>query len=158
MLKRIILILILSISVVNIFSDELEYKNITVKSAQIRQRPSFLGKILFTLNYTDEVAIYETKNGWSYIGFNSNKGWIHNSALSDKKLILKKSDSKIEDRVSGSEVALAGKGFNSEIEENYKSQNNLDYYWIDQMEEYQVDIESLIDFSYSYNLNIGGLE
>ena len=37
---------------------------------------------------------------------------------------------------AGDEIVLAGKGFNAQVEEQFKQQNqNLDYGWIDRMEQ-----------------------
>jgi hypothetical protein len=50
-------------------------------------------------------------------------------------------------------VALAGKGFNKEVEAEYKKQNQaLDYAWVDRMLEYQIPQVQLVEF-----LQQGGL-
>jgi len=61
------------------------------------------------------------------------KGWIHKSALTQKKLVLSPGSGSTS--VSGDEIVLAGKGFNAQVEEQFKQQNqNLNYGWIDKME------------------------
>jgi len=55
--------------------------------------------------------------------------------------------------VTGKEIALAGKGFNEEVEAQYrKSNKNLDYTWINQMETMKVSPEQVEDFIAGGNL------
>jgi len=49
-------------------------------------------------------------------------------------------------------VALAGKGFNKEVEAQYKDEKQLDYTWVDRMEGYRVSPEQVLAF-----LQAGGL-
>lgn len=120
---------------------------ITVKESPVRSAPSFLGKVLTVLHYTDEVEVTGESRGW-YIISNEliDEGWLPVSAVTSDPLVLKKSDRSISNEVSGDEVSLAGKGFNSEMEAAFKGSTGLDYTWIDQMESDQYDLDVVMEF------------
>ncbi len=147
--KRIIFVLLfMTLALPSLFAQEEKMMSITVKKAQIRTKPSFLGKIRYTLEYADRVEVFDESKGWFLIGISTEdeRGWIHSSALVKKKIVLKATHSDLDTNASGSEVALAGKGFNSQVEAEYITQNNVDYSWINIMETYEVDIEDAVLF------------
>lgn len=120
---------------------------VTVKEIQVRSAPSFLGKVITVLQYTDEVEITGESRGW-YIISNDlvDEGWLPVSAVTTDPLALKKSDKSISNQVSSDAVSLAGKGFNSEMEAAFKDSTGLDYTWIDQMESEEYDLNSVMEF------------
>jgi len=112
--------------------------SVQVKQGQVRATPSFLGKIVATLSYGDRVEALEDKNGWMKIVPPGNKapGWMHASALTEKKIVFKAGSKEAETGASGGELALAGKGFNADVEAEFKSKHkDIDFTWIDRMEE-----------------------
>lgn len=139
------LLLILSVSTV---AANTEIMSVTVKKAQVRTKPSFLGKIVYILSYTDKVEVLDERAGWFFIETDgqSDRGWIHSSALTQKRLALKSGSKNLGTTASNNEVALAGKGFNNEVEAEYRSQNDLDYTWIDKMETYNYGADEVISF------------
>ncbi|MFH0880636.1 MAG: hypothetical protein V2A34_13050, partial [Lentisphaerota bacterium] len=57
---------------------------------------------------------------------------------------------------SGEELALAGKGFNSDVEAEFKSQNkNVDFTWVDKMEKMKETPDELISFLKEGQVNPG---
>lgn len=129
--------------------------SVQVRDGQIRAIPSFLGRIVGTVSYGDRVAVTEEKEAWSKIKLPADalEGWIHSSALSKKIIILKAGASDVEQTASTEEIALAGKGFNEQVETEYKAQNpDLDFTWIDRMETFSVSQRQMKQF-----LEIGGL-
>jgi len=80
--------------------------------------PSFLGKVTSTLAYGDRVETLEEKDGWIRIVPPGGKapGWIHSSALTEKRVVLKAGKKEADVAASTGELALAGKGFNAEVE------------------------------------------
>lgn len=146
--RVIILFAIITAAITSGFAQSGQKMSITVKKAQIRTAPSFLGKIIYNLEYADRVEVYEEKKGWYFVGSaqQSEKGWIHSSALVKKKIVLKATNADLESSASGSEVALAGKGFNKQVEAEYKNQNDMDYTWVDKMETFGIENELIIAF------------
>ena len=79
----------------------------------------------------------EEKGAWTKVGLpgKSIKGWMHASALTKKKIVLNPGDDDVEEAASNNEIALAGKGFNNEVEKEFRTKNkNLNYAEVDKME------------------------
>ena len=117
--------------------------SIQVRTGKLRARPSFLGQVIASVAYGDRVSVLDEKGGWIQIRTSDGRtGWIHQSALTTKKVALKAGDADVATGASGSELALAGKGFNDEVEAEFRSENpDLDYTWVDRMETFRITPE-----------------
>jgi len=142
--------LLLGICGLTVLAVEQKIMSVQVKKGAVRSTPSFLGRIIASLNYGDRVAVKEENNSWSKIvvpGI-STEAWIHSSALSNKKIILKPGASDVEQAASNDELTLAGRGFNQEVEREFRSQNpRMDFTWIDRMEKmvvFQSEIQAFV--------------
>jgi hypothetical protein len=72
---------------------------------------------------------------------------MHSSALTKKKLKLASGKDNATTTVSSEEQALAGKGFNSEVEAKFKEDNaEIDFTWVDKMEKIKIKTPTLIKF------------
>lgn len=109
---------------------------VQVKETILRDQPSFTGKTLGVLKYGAKVSVLEEKSGWSRVSAEGGRlqGWIHGSSITKKSLALS-SQGGSGSGASSAEVSLAGKGFNAQVEAQYRSQNAaLDFAAIDAME------------------------
>lgn len=123
--------------------------SIQVKEAHIREAPSFLSEIIGKFVYGDRVRIAEENGAWRKVGPEEGaaKGWLHFSALTKKKIVLQPGSADIEEAATSDELALAGKGFNKQMEEQFSSDNpNADYAWIDWMEQIVVSQDEMTRF------------
>ncbi|HEY8240679.1 MAG TPA: SH3 domain-containing protein [Kiritimatiellia bacterium] len=122
--------------------------NVQVKTGQLRTTPAFLGKISADLAYGDQVTVLKAQGEWMQVQSKSGQvGWIHQSALTKKKIKLSAGTQTAQTAASGEELALAGKGFNSDVEAQFKSQNkNIDFSWIDRMEKIKVAPQDAMAF------------
>lgn len=129
--------------------------SVIVKETQIRATPTYMGRILGVARYGDRLEVLEKQNGWAKVTLPSGKGqgWVNLSALSSKQVALKAGDAAATSGASSGEVALAGKGFNKEVEAQYRDETQLDYTWIDRMEGYRVSPGEIMAF-----LQAGGLQ
>ena len=134
--------------------------SVTVKETQVRATPSYLGRILAVLSYGDRVDVLAEQAGWARVRLPSGEGWVHLSALSSKRIVLQSGSQNIGTGASSSEVALAGKGFNQEVEDKYRQDNQLDYTWVDRMGAFTVSPEEVLAFLEEGDLNteIGGAQ
>jgi uncharacterized protein YgiM (DUF1202 family) len=115
--------------------------SIQVKNGAVRSKPSFLGKIVAQLKYGDRVSVQDAKGSWYFIDRPAGRtdGWMHSSALSMKKIVLNPGASDVEQAASSDEITLAGKGFNQQVEKEFKSKNpQVDFTWINKMEKMTV--------------------
>ena len=122
--------------------------SVQVRDGQLRNRASFLGTVVGTVAYGDRVTVNQTQAGWCEVSSAGKTGWIHESALTPKKVVLSGGtpDARVES-VGSEEVALAGKGFSKEVESEYKKQNpQLDFTWVDWMGRQKVSGEQLVQF------------
>ena len=142
------------------FTQSAKQMSVTVKETQVRATPSYLGKILAVLAYGDRVDVLTEQGGWARVRLPSGEGWVHLSALTSKQIVLQSGSESVGTGASSGEVALAGKGFNQEVEDKYKQDNNLDYTWVDRMAGYTVTPEEVLAFLEQGDLNteIGGAQ
>lgn len=133
--------------------------SVQVKKCQLRNKPSFLGKIVINLNYADQVTVRNEQENWLDVTpVNQQQGgWVHVSALSEKEIVLNPGSKDIEQAASGEELALAGKGFNEEVENNFKKKNkNIDFTWVDKMEKIVISGQEMQQFLKEGGLRAGG--
>ena len=123
--------------------------SVTVKQTQVRDKPSYLGKILGPLFSGDRVTVLDQSNkAWVKVTGPDGKlqGWVSASALTTKKIELAAGSENVQQGASSGEVALAGKGFNETVEKQYRADGKLDYTWVDKMEKITVSPEQLSKF------------
>ena len=133
--------------------------SVQVKKCQLRNKPSFLGKIVINLKYADQVTVkQEDKNWYEVVPVNNkNGGWVHVSALSTKKIVLQDGSKDVENAASSDELALAGKGFNEQVENDFKKKNkNADFTWVDKMEKIVISSKEMQTFLKEGGLNVEG--
>jgi uncharacterized protein YgiM (DUF1202 family) len=125
-----------------------ESMSVTVKQTQVREKPSYLGRILGLLSYADRVTVLQKSGAWMRIQGPDGKltGWVNASALTTKKIELAAGSENVQQSASSGEVALAGKGFNEAVEKEYKADGKLDYTWVDRMGQMTVTPEQLQAF------------
>jgi hypothetical protein len=123
--------------------------SVQVKHGTVRSTPSFLGKVITRLNYGDQVVVKAQKDSWSQIDMPGvyAMGWMHTSALSSKRIVLKPGASDAEQAASSDELTLAGRGFNQQVEDDFKSKNpEIDFTWVDRMEKIAVTQDQIQNF------------
>ena len=136
-----IILLFITLTALAVFAVEQKMMSIQVKNGDVRSSPSFLGKIVAQLKYGDQVAVQNVKGSWYFIDRpeGSTDGWMHSSALSVKKIVLNPGASDAAQAASSDEITLAGKGFNQQVENDFKSKNpQVDFAWINKMEKMTV--------------------
>ena len=126
---------------------------VQVRDGQVRATPSFLGKIVGTLHYGDRVTVLDQNGDWNRVNSPRFRGWMHSSALTKSNISLQAGGNNAPLAASGDELALAGKGFNKQVESAFKAKNpQMDYAWVDRMEAIKVSPEEMAQF-----LRQGGL-
>ncbi len=110
--------------------------SVQVRQGQLRQKPHFLSRIVATLPYAARVSV-EAKDGpWYEVTTpDGRRGWIHLSALSKKRIVLKSGREDVAVEASGEELALAGKGFNKQVEDEFRAgRAGYNYAWVNRAE------------------------
>jgi len=139
--KNILFFFTLFYAVAVSFAGQCVVMSVQVREGAVRDKPTFLGKVLTRLDYGHKVDILEEKAPWARISAADPEfeGWMHISALTTKEIKLKPGVSDAETGATGNELALAGKGFDESAEKKYQEDNpTVDFSWVDKMESFVV--------------------
>ncbi len=144
---RIMLLCAFMVGTAGVTCSDLGVMSVQVKEAQLRETPSFLGAIVAPVGYGDRVNVLEQKGDWANVkDCRSNQGWLHQSALTKKQVVLGVGG-QAPQAASGQEIALAGKGFNADVESRYRSAHRqADYASVNRMESMRVTREEMVQF------------
>jgi uncharacterized protein YgiM (DUF1202 family) len=146
--SRVLCIALLVLASAAVWAEQPKKMSVNVKETQLRSTPSYLGKVLGTLAYGDQVQVSESQKGWAKVSAPDKglSGWINESALTAKKVVLSSGSGNADQSASSGEVALAGKGFNSQIEAENRQDTSYDYATVDRMEKILVAPEQVAAF------------
>jgi uncharacterized protein YraI len=124
-----------------------ETMSVQVRQGPVRGAPSFLGPVVANLAYGDRVSVQEKKPGWIKVSCAGGTGWMHELALTAKKVVMSAGGANVATGASGEDLALAGKGFNSDVEAQFKAQNrDIDFGPVDRMEKRKANQEEVAAF------------
>jgi opacity protein-like surface antigen len=118
---------------------------VTAKTIKVKSSTGFFAGSRGTLSYGAQVTVLQIQGKWAEIrsaGSPSITGWIASSNLTTRRISASGGGTS----ASASEVALAGKGFNEEVENAYKAGGNLNYADVDKTEALQVSQDDLYRF------------
>ncbi|MGE4299175.1 MAG: SH3 domain-containing protein [Desulfovibrionaceae bacterium] len=121
---------------------------VQVQESPVRGKPSFLGPVLYTVAYGQPVRVLEQKGAWVRVeAAGKGAGWTHASALAAARTGLRAGERGVATGASGNELALAGKGFNAQVEAGYRSQHgDADYARVTAMEQTRYSEEAMRRF------------
>lgn len=123
------------------------------RNCRVRATPSQLGAVIASVEYGALVQAGVLQKGWYPVTTADGKtGWVHESALSRKPVAMRAGTTDAATGVSSDEVALAGKGFNEQVEAKLKKDGKLDYTWVDRMAAFNVDADQIVKFRTQGNL------
>ena len=121
--------------------------SVQVREGQLRERPSYLGQVVTAVAYGDRVDVQRQQGPWRLVAFGDQEGWIHESALTRKRIVLEAGEVDVAGAATQEEMALAGKGFSAEVEQEYRAQHqDIDFSWVDRMERMAVSAERVAEF------------
>jgi SH3-like domain-containing protein len=127
--------------------------SVQIRNGKLRATPSQLGKVVATVDYGAQVEAGLPQRGWYQVTTADGKtGWLHESALSKKRIAMQAGTGDAATGVSSDEVALAGKGFNEQVEAKLRADGKLDYTWVDRMAKFEVGAEQIAAFRTQGNL------
>ena len=122
---------------------------VKVKTTAVRKEPKFYAATVATLKAGAPLEKLAAKDGWFQVKTKTGvTGWVHSSAIDTKKFDLMAMDKTMKTEASSSEVALASKGFNKQVEDAYKARNQAaNFAAVDRMEALKAlaaDIEAFL--------------
>ncbi len=121
---------------------------VKIQSTALRSNPSFISPAVATVKAGANLEQLATRNGWVQVKTAGGQvGWVHGSAVQTKKFTLAALGGNAKTKASASEVALAGKGFNKQVEDSYRAKNaKLDFAAVDRMVQLKATPEQVADF------------
>jgi len=121
---------------------------VQTSQTDLRSAPNYFSAVLGQLAYTDTVEVLGTQAGWSQVrDAEGREGWVHGSALTRKTLTLAATGEAVGTGVTTEEQALAGKGFNPQVEAEFRERNReANYAAVDAMEQRRVTPQASMAF------------
>jgi hypothetical protein len=133
--------------------------SVQVRETQLRATPDYFGKIIGRASYGDQVTIEDKKDGWKKVRLKKDglTGWLNSSALSEKEIKMAAGGKGVKEAASSSELQLAGKGFNPEVEKEFKNRNKqISFQWVDKMEQIRISEAESQKFAQDGELALNG--
>ncbi|MDR1804346.1 MAG: SH3 domain-containing protein [Treponema sp.] len=125
---------------------------ISSKTADLKSSTGFFAGRVGTLQMGDQVTVLQISGSKVQVrsAMNSSlSGWVASSSLSARRIVAAGSSA------TATEVAMAGKGFDQEVENAYKTDGNLNYADVDRAEAITVSLDELYTFVTEGRLNTG---
>lgn len=126
---------------------------VAVKESCLKTGTGSFDKTVKKLQYGEELYVKEATGKWYKVettGTDKVQGWIPVSSVTSRKVVT--GSKKVS--ASANEIALAGKGFNAQVENEYKQTNaSLDYASVDKMEAFVLSDSELEKFIIDGQLN-----
>jgi replication initiation and membrane attachment protein DnaB len=149
-------ILLISLFVMIIATASIHAETVTVitKQGAIRESCRYFSPVKVTAHHNDVLEVISKEGEWYKVEFKGIQGCINKSEVEKKSISFSNIAGSEKQSTSNEEVALAGKGFNPQIEEAYKKENpNLNFGAVNKIENYKVSESKLIKFIQSGKLN-----
>lgn len=97
---------------------------VKVQTTSLRKEPKFYSSAVAALKAGDALTKVASQGDWVQVKTAAGVvGWLHSSAVETRKFNLLAVGGTQKTQASASEVALAGKGFNKQVEDSYKAKN-----------------------------------
>ena len=125
---------------------------ISVKSVDLKASTWFFAGTNGTLAIGDQVTVLRISGDWAEVRSAANtslSGWTALNSLSSRQIVASGRGA------SDTEVALAAKGFNQEVEDNYRTQGSYNYDAVDKIEAITVSQDELLAFINDGRLSTG---
>lgn len=121
---------------------------VKVQTTYVRKEPKFYSSPVATLTAGESVSQISSQAGWFKVRTSQGiEGWIHSSAVQTGKLKVAAMDKSMQTAATADEVALAGKGFNKQVEDAYKARNKeMNFAEVDRMLKIKISPDELRKF------------
>jgi hypothetical protein len=127
---------------------------VSVRQVALKSSTGFFASTRGTLNYGDRVTVVRVNGRFVEVRSATNSsvtGWTASANLSARQVVAGNTST-----ATAREVALAGKGFNQEVEQSYRNQNrSLNYADVDRVEAVTVNETELRRFLEDGRLRMG---
>jgi len=114
---------------------------VKVEKTALRTEPRFFAPVKSLLKFGDQVEKMTLQEGWFQVKtLQGLSGWVHSSALQPRPSTLALLAKGPKTEATATEVALASKGFNRQVETSYRQRHpEIDYTWVERMLGIKID-------------------
>ncbi len=120
---------------------------VITQEAMIRTDKRFFAPALVRAPFGAALEELGREGDWFRVNYQGKEGWIHKSAVQEQKFQLSSLAGGQAEEASRDEVALAGKGFNPEVEKAFRDKNpKMRYDLVNQVQVYRVEEQKLQAF------------
>jgi hypothetical protein len=126
---------------------------VAIRTVTLKSSTGFFAGNRGTLNYGDRVTVLQVSGRYVEVRSAANSsitGWTASANLTARQVVSGNTST-----ASTREVALAGKGFNQDVENAYRTQGNLNYADVDRVEAITVSETDLRQFLEEGRLSTG---
>ena len=125
-----------------------ETLTVKVQSTSLRNSPKFYAPAVQALTAGEKLEKIADQSGWIQVRTAGGVvGWVHSSAVEVPKFDLMATNKGLKTQASADEVALAGKGFNKQVEESYKAKHkDVSFVWVDKMLQIKIAAAQVEEF------------
>lgn len=103
--------------------DKSDARAVQVREAVLRDKPSFLGKVVGRLKYGASVTVEEKKGAqWLRVRGGDASGWLAATAVTAQGAKLRAGSGEAGERAGATSRSLAGRGFDEKAEASRRSQ------------------------------------
>ena len=125
---------------------------VAVRQAPVRSSTWFFASTRGNLSMGDQVTVLQISGNWAELRSSATpslSGWTQIGNLSHRLIVAEGTSA------TAREVALAGKGFDRDVENAYRAGGDLNFADVDRMENIRVSQEELFRFLTDGRLNTG---
>lgn len=153
-----LLIVVLIFGGIKSVSAEDAKLSVKVRSTAVRNAPKSWAPAVSTVKYGDLVSRISQDKGWIKVKSSSGAtGYIHESAVTSKKVVLAARSQGVSSFTDSNEIVLAGKGFNSKVEKQLaQTDTSLNFSAVNFMEQQKISTTEIANFIRSGKLNQNG--
>lgn len=130
---------------------------VITQEAVIRKDKRFFAPALVRAPFGAALQESGREGDWFRVSYQGREGWVHKNAVQEQKFQLSSLAGGQAEEASWDEVALAGKGFNPEVEKAFRDKNpKMRYDLVNQVQAYRVGEQRLQAFIQAGNLREPG--
>jgi len=121
---------------------------VEVSATKIRPQPKYWSPGTADLVYGAPLTVLARENDWLKVRTAAGaEGFVNSSAVTERKVALAAGSDSVRIKADESDVVLAGKGFNEQIESSYRaSRKDLNFAGVDAVQNFTVSDSTLAHF------------
>ncbi len=134
----------------NVMAENLDSVTIKVKKTSLRKDKQFYAPTVTTVVFGDRLETIKFSGNWWLVSHNGTQGWVHESALVGWNAQYRRKVSMFKGKkseMSTDETALAGKGFDAQIEHEFRKKSpKANFSAVEKMEKIKITDKELDAF------------